>query len=153
MNCVVNVAEAFGDWLREKREEARLRQSDLAESAGISKSYISTLERGGEHPLTGKEVRPAIDIVERLAIALRVPIDEARQRAGYAPAYNVAVSPLPSCDEVDPVFRSLLKGLDSDQKIEAANFLTELKERKRDPASEQVRREDEAEALRQLEER
>ncbi|MGI8542059.1 MAG: helix-turn-helix domain-containing protein [Aridibacter sp.] len=74
----------FGKWLNEHRTNARLSQQALGDKTGMSKQYISVLERGEPHALTNKPVTPAVDIVDALAKALDRPIDEARLAAGYA---------------------------------------------------------------------
>lgn len=93
---MVNKAHSLqnlSEWLYRSRRRAGLNQAELAQKSGLSKSYISILERGGEHPLTGKSVRPSEDVMERLAKALGVPADEARLVAGYAPENVAAAMP------------------------------------------------------------
>lgn len=74
----------FGLWLLNRRKQARLTQGQLAERAGISTSYVSTLERGAAHHLTNAPPQPKLDIVDSLARALGATINEARLEAGYA---------------------------------------------------------------------
>jgi transcriptional regulator with XRE-family HTH domain len=68
---------AFGDWLRDKRRRAGMSQDDLAIAADCSKTYISTLERGMHHTVTGTPPQPSRAMVEKLAIALGVPTRDA----------------------------------------------------------------------------
>lgn len=82
---VVNVAMTFGQWLRLKREEKGLTQMDIARRAGVSMSYISTIERGERHRITGAPSAPSRDIVINIAKALGVDEAEALTRAGYTP--------------------------------------------------------------------
>jgi transcriptional regulator with XRE-family HTH domain len=56
---------AFGRWLRAAREERGITQQALADRAGLSRSYLSDLERG-------RGVRPTIPTLDRLATALGV---------------------------------------------------------------------------------
>lgn len=74
----------FGKWLQTHRKEARLSMQALADSVGLSKQYISVLERGQPHALTGKPVTPKKESVDALAVALNRSINEARHAAGYA---------------------------------------------------------------------
>lgn len=74
----------FGKWLQENRKDAQLSMQDLADKVGLSKQYISILERGEPHTLTGKPVTPQKKFVDALAKALNRPINEARYAAGYA---------------------------------------------------------------------
>jgi transcriptional regulator with XRE-family HTH domain len=83
-NLVVMI-NGFGVWLREKRKARDWTQEELGKKAGISISYVSTLERNQPHSITGTELRPALDKVDAIARALGVPLAEARLAAGYAP--------------------------------------------------------------------
>ncbi len=83
----------FGDWLFEARKNARLSQEELAERAGISKNYVSTLERNLPNYKTGAPPQPSRKVVEAIAIGLSVPVPEAFAAAGYT------VDPLEVSDE------------------------------------------------------
>lgn len=95
-------AEFFGQWLRRKRLNRDLTVVQVAERAGISKQYVSMLERSPLHPVTGKPVQPALDKVEALAKALGADAEEARIVAGYDPS--------PDSEPVNT--EGLFKGLD-----------------------------------------
>ena len=87
----------FGDWVRDHRKRLGLYQSDLAKRAGVSTSYISTIERGQKHSITGAELRPEPQKVTAIAKALGRSADEALLLAGYAPktetpTFNLAES-------------------------------------------------------------
>lgn len=51
---------------------------------GVSKQYISNIERAEPSSYTGVPTQPSIDVVDRLAKALKQPIQEMRDLAGYA---------------------------------------------------------------------
>jgi transcriptional regulator with XRE-family HTH domain len=76
-------AKVFGAWLRDKRENLRYSVTELAAMAGVSKQYLSRIERAEEQLLTNKPTQPALDKVEDLARALNVDVSEAREMAGY----------------------------------------------------------------------
>lgn len=78
-------SKRFGDWLRAERKEKRLTIDGLAKKVGVSKQYISALERAQNHALTGKPITPKVEIVDRIAKSLDVSLDDARLAAGYAP--------------------------------------------------------------------
>lgn len=80
-----NPSKLFGDWLRVYRKQKYLTMEALAEKVGVSKQYISVLERAEPHALTGKPVTPTVEIVDAFAKALDRTQDEARELAGYAP--------------------------------------------------------------------
>jgi transcriptional regulator with XRE-family HTH domain len=56
------VCRAFGLWVRELRHRRKLTQTDLAQRAGISLTYVCEIERGRRNP--------TIAVVVRLAQAL-----------------------------------------------------------------------------------
>jgi len=66
----------FGAELRKLREKAGLSQEQLAESAGVHRTYVSLLERNKKSP--------TLDVLFRLCKALRVPASKviARVEAG-----------------------------------------------------------------------
>lgn len=65
----------FGRWLRAAREAGQITQQALADRAGLSRSYLSDLERG-------RGVRPTLPTLERLADALGTSSLEALWAAG-----------------------------------------------------------------------
>lgn len=78
----------FGKWLHDKRKAAGLTQGQLAQKAGISTSYVSTLERSERHHLTDAPPQPTTEVVDSIAKALNVAMDDARLAAGYAASGN-----------------------------------------------------------------
>lgn len=94
LEFVVVSTQTFGSWVRSLRLERRLTIDALAKKVGISKQYLSVLERDHPHPLTGKPVTPKVDLVDRIAKELQADPNEARRLVGYAPerpeeAYDV----------------------------------------------------------------
>lgn len=77
---------SFGKWLKEARRCRGLTQAALASACDVSDTYISRLENEHDRTKRGDPVRPALEIVDGLAGALGVSIEEARLVAGYAPA-------------------------------------------------------------------
>ena len=63
-----NVRQIFGQNLRRKRETLGISQEDLAEKAGLHRTYIGSVERG--------ERNVSIDNMERLAIAVGSNIEQ-----------------------------------------------------------------------------
>ncbi len=74
----------FGAWLREHRINQGLFQSDVAKRAGVSVSYVSTLERTQPHSISGKDVSPTREKIMALAKAVGGSVDEALKLTGYA---------------------------------------------------------------------
>jgi transcriptional regulator with XRE-family HTH domain len=60
------IEKSFGIVLRERRERLGLSQEEFADKAGIHRTYVSSVERG--------KVRVSIEIAEKLAIAVGVPL-------------------------------------------------------------------------------
>ncbi|QZP07726.1 helix-turn-helix transcriptional regulator [Caenibius sp. WL] len=60
------ITQRFGANVARLRKERGLTQEAFADLAGIARSYMSDVERGARNP--------TIVIVERIAIALKVPL-------------------------------------------------------------------------------
>jgi transcriptional regulator with XRE-family HTH domain len=74
----------FGAWLRQHRKDLGMRQSDVAKRAGVSTSYVSTLERNQKHSVTGADLTPDRDKVLAIAKAVKGDEDEALLLCGYS---------------------------------------------------------------------
>lgn len=75
----------FGSWVRSHRKKLGLTQTEIAHKAGVSPSYISTLERRQPHTVTGVPVTPERDKVLSIAKAVGGSADEALVLCGYMP--------------------------------------------------------------------
>lgn len=73
----------FGISIRQWRKELGYNQEELGKLAGVSKQYISNLERAEPSSYTGEPTQPSIEVVDNLAKALKRPIQEMRDLAGY----------------------------------------------------------------------
>ena len=72
-----DIRERFGVAVKLRREELALTQEDLAEQAGIHRTYLSDVERGGRNL--------SLVNIERLAQALRLPASELFRRVERLP--------------------------------------------------------------------
>jgi transcriptional regulator with XRE-family HTH domain len=63
-----NIRERFGFAVKVRREELKLTQEDLADKAGIHRTYLSDVERGARNL--------SLINIERLAQALTLPMSE-----------------------------------------------------------------------------
>jgi len=54
--------QLFGDVIRDRRDKQKLSQEELADQAGLHRTYIGLVERGKR--------MPSIEMVRRLALAL-----------------------------------------------------------------------------------
>lgn len=80
-----NHPSGFGVWLKRHRKVLGLTQTEVAERAGVSPSYISTIERQQPHTITGIPVRPERDKIMAIAKAVGGSPDEALVLCGYLP--------------------------------------------------------------------
>ena len=67
--------DALGDWIRQVRTRQHFSQRELAERAGLSRSYLCDIERG-------RGATPSMAALDRLAIALGVARTDLLQVAG-----------------------------------------------------------------------
>jgi transcriptional regulator with XRE-family HTH domain len=65
----------LGSWIREKRMQQKVSQRELADKAGLSRSYVCDIERS-------RGTRPSIDTLNRLAGALGADRTELLRVAG-----------------------------------------------------------------------
>ncbi|KAM3116298.1 helix-turn-helix domain-containing protein [Phormidesmis sp. 146-33] len=65
-NDRLNIKQRFGQAVRKRRRELDITQEELAERAGVHRSYIANVERG--------EINPALENIEKIAEALEVSI-------------------------------------------------------------------------------
>jgi len=63
-----DIRERFGFAVKVRREELDLTQEDLADKAGIHRTYVSDIERGSRNV--------SLINIERIASALSVPMTE-----------------------------------------------------------------------------
>jgi|GEM_PF-6281926 len=76
---------SFGRLLYGKRKDKKLTQGAVARRAGVSTSYVSTLEREQHHIITNAPPMPTLEVVDSLAKAVEGDQDEFRSAAGYMP--------------------------------------------------------------------
>lgn len=84
MGRQVRRMSGFGEWLGKARKHSGLSQEKLGRACGVTGSYVSRLENDLDRGVDGGPHRPAVEIVDALALALGVTRREARAAAGYA---------------------------------------------------------------------
>ena len=74
----------FGRWLAEQREQRGLRRRDAARRAKVSESLWRDLETGRKEAIGAIRLlpNPSADVLERVAGALEVPVEEVLARIG-----------------------------------------------------------------------
>jgi transcriptional regulator with XRE-family HTH domain len=76
----------FGRWLVEQREERGLRRREAARRAKISEALWRDLETGRKEAIGGIRLlpNPSHDVLERVAAALELPVEDILARVGRA---------------------------------------------------------------------
>lgn len=64
----------IGKIINEYRLSHDMTMQEFADKSGLSKGYISMLEKG-VHPQNGKEIIPSIETVQKLARAMGISVD------------------------------------------------------------------------------
>jgi transcriptional regulator with XRE-family HTH domain len=82
-----------GAFIRHQRERAEMSIRRLAELAEVSNPYLSQIERGLR--------KPSADILQQVANALRISVEQLYVRAGILPDVERSVSTVPEAIEHD----------------------------------------------------
>lgn len=94
----MNPEISFGSFVRQRRREMDLTQEELARRVGCAAITLRKIE--------ADDLRPSVQIAERLAMALAIPLDDRaefvrRARAVHPEASDFpAITPAPSLDEI-----------------------------------------------------
>lgn len=78
---VDTLAGALGTWVRSNRLAQRISQRELAERAGVSRSYVGDIERG-------RGVRPSLETLDKLASSLGAARIHILQAAGVVEGWG-----------------------------------------------------------------
>ena len=65
----------LGDLIKTYREEHDMSMAEFASKSGLSKAYISLLEKN-KNPKTGKEITPSVDIIKKVCDAIGKDFDD-----------------------------------------------------------------------------
>ena len=65
----------LGDIIKQYRDDHSLSMDAFSERSGISKAYISLLEKN-KHPKTGKEISPSIQCIRQAAQGMNIDFDD-----------------------------------------------------------------------------
>ena len=71
----MNFVMRLGIVVKKFRSENNLTMQEFANMSGLSKGYISMLEKG-KHPQNNREIIPSIETVLRIAKAMNLSLDE-----------------------------------------------------------------------------
>ena len=92
----------FGRWLAEQREQKGLRRRDAARRAKVTEAVWRDLETGRKEAIGGIRLlpNPSPAVLERVAAALEVPLEEVLARVGRSNGTRVTG---PAVDQGAPV--------------------------------------------------
>lgn len=65
----------LGDFIYNFRQKNKLSMDDFAKRSGISKAYISLLEKGF-HPRNNKPIIPSVETIKKAAAAMNMSFDD-----------------------------------------------------------------------------
>lgn len=65
----------LGEIIKEYRREHSLSMAEFADKSGISKAYVSLLEKN-RHPRTGQTIAPSIETIRKAAKAMNMSFDD-----------------------------------------------------------------------------
>lgn len=93
----------FGRWLVEQREERGLRRRDAARRAKISEALWRDLETGRKEAIGGIRLlpNPSQDVLERVAGALELPVEDVLARVGRATSARRRLGPATDTPKAD----------------------------------------------------
>lgn len=111
------MGETFGQWLERKRKAAGLNQTELAERSRVTKATISLYE-------LDRINQPRRSQVDKIAKALNVPLDEARDAAGYKAPGLISERPKSAAEFFEALERLGVPGLEFGANYEGVNDLT-----------------------------
>lgn len=111
----------FGRWLVEQREERGLRRRDAARRAKISEALWRDLETGRKEAIGGIRLlpNPSQDVLERVAAALELPVEDVLARVGRAKAgrRSQAAADAPKSDDDGSLLSTKLRRLSDRDRI------------------------------------
>lgn len=91
----------LGDIIKKYRETQSMSMDEFAKKSGLSKSYISLLERN-RHPKTGEPISPSIWCINQVSGAVGMELNDVLAMTEDA-FHQTATPPLPTFDNIFPV--------------------------------------------------
>lgn len=64
----------LGDYIYDYRKKNKMSMDDFAKKSGISKAYISLLEKG-KHPQSGKPIIPSLETIKKASAAMNMSFE------------------------------------------------------------------------------
>ncbi|HFI0036734.1 TPA: helix-turn-helix domain-containing protein [Streptococcus suis] len=82
----------LGDILKEYRSKNNLSMDKFAEKSGLTKGYISMLEKN-QHPKTKKALLPTMETLEKVAKGMAIPVAELIEQLDSNQAISLTITP------------------------------------------------------------
>lgn len=79
--------KTLGEILTQYMNENNLSLRDFAEKANISHTYVGKLQKGLD-PRTNKPIEPTLDVIEKVAKAMNMTLQELLKSIGKIPSYS-----------------------------------------------------------------
>lgn len=95
-----------GEIIKEYREQHNLSQRKFAAMANITNSYVSVLEMNA-NPVTGKKIAPTVEVLESVAKAMQMTLDELIYKMGQESQISLTkndTSAEPDADTLELLF-------------------------------------------------
>ena len=94
----------LGEVIKKYRIENDLSMADFADRSGISKAYVSLLEKN-KHPKTGQTIAPSLIVIRRAAKAMNMNFDDLFAMLNG----DVTLSPEPEEESAAPISDQFLE--------------------------------------------
>ncbi|WP_026766098.1 helix-turn-helix domain-containing protein [Selenomonas ruminantium] len=118
----------LGEVVKAYRVERKLSMDNFAKLSGLSKGYISMLEKN-RNPRTGKPIVPSIDTYTGVAKAMNMSIEDLMRLVGSEQLVSIAPT---AKDDVDDIF-------DEDIRMLARNKMKDASPEEREKKKKQLR--------------
>ena len=92
----------LGEIIKEYRLSHAMSMDDFSKASGISKAYISLLEKN-KHPKTGKPITPSITILLQSAEAMHITLDDLWLRLDPDHPITIDDPPAPTPTSIAPI--------------------------------------------------
>lgn len=109
----------LGDIIKDYRKTHHLSMDAFSEKSGISKAYISLLEKS-KHPKTGKPIAPSIQYIRQAADGMEMDFNTLFSMIDGNVSLNEGVSPYPDLSprdekDIEKALQDTLNQLESEQ--------------------------------------
>ena len=95
----------LGEIIKDYRNQHEMSMDAFAEKSGISKAYISLLEKN-KHPKTGNSIAPSVAIIQSAAKAMNMDFDDLFSKlTGCVSVNTAAADPMPEYLELEQALK------------------------------------------------